>query len=35
MLGKRSLVMPAKSGMSNAKNLATFTSLIAFKIRED
>lgn len=35
MLGKRSLVIPAKRGISKARNLATLTSLIAFRIKED
>ena len=32
MFGNRSDVMPLNSGMSNDKNLAKFTSFIAFKI---
>jgi len=33
--GKRSLVIPEKSGISKAKNFATLTSLIALRISED
>ena len=35
MLGNRSEVIPEKRGISKAKNLATFTSLIALSIRDD
>ena len=35
MLGKRSEVIPLKRGISNDRNFAKLTSLMAFRIRED
>ena len=35
IFGKRSLVIPENKGISKDKNLATFTSLIALRIKED